>query len=349
MNYQQKRAKSIMKLFPKPISGKGFVNSLIDKLPMELHIPFYNYAGPGTNLELRLEKGIKPVNGLDHASMMHDVSYSRSKDPTIRSAADAVLQEAAWKRFKDPNASVGEKAASWLTTAAMKAKRAMGAGLKKRKSTTYKDFPVNLDESEKALILSSAEQKKPVNVSVNLFRTRESIINDTTLPLTNYQIKKLKKARKENKTSMKIKLSAKQIQHFKTGGFLPALLAAAPVVASVLGTIYNSYENKKTNNRLVQERIRHNQAMEEQGGSLKKRSRKRKGTGLYMNKKPKALNGGSLKKRTRKGTGLYMNKKPKMLSGGSLKKKTRKRKMLTGGSVMNPLLKELLLKKKTLR
>jgi hypothetical protein len=143
-------------------------------------------------------------------------------------------------------------------------------------------------------------------------------MNDASLPLTKYQIKKIKKARKENENSVKLKLSAKQVQHFKQGGFLPALIAAAPAVASVLGTIYNSYQNKKANNRLVEERIRHNRALEGKGLWMNKKP-KAFGDGLWMNKKPKAF-----------GDGLWMNKKPEALRG-------------------NGLLKELMLKKKTLR
>jgi hypothetical protein len=39
--------------------GGGFVNSLINKLPFELHIPGYNFCGPGTKLEERLKAVIK--------------------------------------------------------------------------------------------------------------------------------------------------------------------------------------------------------------------------------------------------------------------------------------------------
>jgi len=218
---------------------------------------------------------------------------------------------------------------AWLTTNTMKAKRALGAGLKK-KPTSYTDYPVNMDESEKAAVLSAVERKKPVNVTINLLRTRESIINDCSLPLTLYQIKKLKKARKENKTSMKLTLSVKQLENFKKGGFLPALVATAPAIASVLGTIYNSYQNKKANDQLTEEKIRHNRASE--------------GKGLYMNKKPKVLTGEGLrnKKKKQKATGLYMNKKPKALTGQGL----RKQKVTRGG---NPLLRELMIKKKILR
>jgi len=76
MDYQEKRFNAIMKLFPKPISGKGLVNSLINNLPFEIHLPGgYQYAGPGTNLELKLEKGVKPKNKLDEAAMFHDLAY----------------------------------------------------------------------------------------------------------------------------------------------------------------------------------------------------------------------------------------------------------------------------------
>ena len=90
----------------------------------------------------------------------------------------------------------------------------------------------------------------------------------------------------------------------------------------VLGNInvYNSYQNKKANDRLVEERIRHNRVLE--------------GKGLYASSvRTKKKGRPSVRRRRRtkkKGTGLYMNKKPKALTGG------------------NGLLKELMLKKKTL-
>lgn len=31
--------------------GKGLVNQLINKLPVELHIPGYSFCGPGTKLK----------------------------------------------------------------------------------------------------------------------------------------------------------------------------------------------------------------------------------------------------------------------------------------------------------
>jgi len=41
----------------------------------EWHIPFHNYAGPGTHINERINKGDKPINDLDKASMIHDIDY----------------------------------------------------------------------------------------------------------------------------------------------------------------------------------------------------------------------------------------------------------------------------------
>jgi len=118
--------------------------------------------------------------------MQHDTAYSQSKNLKDRHITDYELQEDAWKRVIDPDTSFGEEAAVWLTTNTMKVKRAVGAGV-------YVNHPINLDETSKAFVLSAVQSKHPVEISVNSFRTKESIMNETSLPLTRYQIKKIKK------------------------------------------------------------------------------------------------------------------------------------------------------------
>jgi hypothetical protein len=148
-------------------------------------------------------------------------------------------------------------------------------------------------------------------------------MNETSLPLTESQIKMLNRAKKQNKSSVKLKLSSKQVKQCREGGFLPALIAGVPAITSLLASVYNSYQNKKANDRLVEERIRHNRVLESEGGK-----------GLYMSRKPRALRGegvvSTATKKKKDGKGLYMGKKPRALGG-------------------NALMKELLLKKKTLR
>lgn len=44
----------------------GLIDYIINRLP-EIHIPGYQYCGPGTNLEKRLARGDQGINKLDKA------------------------------------------------------------------------------------------------------------------------------------------------------------------------------------------------------------------------------------------------------------------------------------------
>jgi len=111
--------------------GAGILNSIIDKLGangIELHYPGYNYLGPGTRLEERLRNNSVPINPLDEAAREHDISYSKFSDLPNRHIADRILENKSWKRVLSKDASLGERAAAWLTTNAMKIKRKLGMG-----------------------------------------------------------------------------------------------------------------------------------------------------------------------------------------------------------------------------
>ena len=111
--------------------GSGIINKAINALPFELHIPSYNFLGPGTKLEERLQRGDKPINKLDAAALEHDIAYSKANTSEDYKAADYKLEQEAWKRVTDPSAHLGERAAAWLTTNLMKLKQKTGQGLKK--------------------------------------------------------------------------------------------------------------------------------------------------------------------------------------------------------------------------
>lgn len=108
--------------------GRGVVNDFINNLGTELHIPGYNFAGPGTKLEKRLARGDKGINPLDEAAKEHDIAYSKYEDLPSRHRADKTLEYKAWDRVKAKDAKLGEKAAAWLVTNVMKAKRKLGMG-----------------------------------------------------------------------------------------------------------------------------------------------------------------------------------------------------------------------------
>ncbi|KAK7573579.1 hypothetical protein V9T40_010770 [Parthenolecanium corni] len=303
----------------------GILNSVIDSLPFPLHAPGTNYLGPGTPLAYNLRTGVKPTNKLDEAAMRHDIAYSLSKDLKDRHAADKILQKEAWARFKANDASKLEKLYGLATAGTMKLKRTLGAGMGssgKRSTVTYQKTAVNVDDADLARINNAIAQKSATTLTIRYKRTKNSVVGETSLPLTNSQVTRLKRAR-EKRRNVKINLSAAQIayltSHNKTGGFLPvAALAAIPAIAAVGSFItggVSAYNNKKANDRLIDEQIRHNKAME----SLNS------GKGIYIYKKPST------------GAGVRKRKKSKTVRVA--------KKQTSGGNVLM----DALLKKKTLR
>jgi len=69
------------------VRDSGLLNRAINALPIELHIPGYQFCGPGT----RLARGDRGINPLDAACREHDIAYSRSNDLGQRHVADRIL------------------------------------------------------------------------------------------------------------------------------------------------------------------------------------------------------------------------------------------------------------------
>lgn len=111
----------------------SLINWFINHLPFELHLPGYNFCGPGTKLRQRLARGDKGINLLDEYCKQHDIAYSKSKSILDRHKADIVLMKLARERALAPEATMNEKIASNLVSKAMLAKVASGAGLKNNK------------------------------------------------------------------------------------------------------------------------------------------------------------------------------------------------------------------------
>ena len=119
-------------------SGSGLINSLIDSLPFEAHIPGYSYCGPGTRIEERLKKNDPPVNSLDARCKTHDIFYLKNQDLESRHRADRELADQSWKIAGDSSKPWGERAAAYLVTNAMKSKLALGGKLKKKRGGKLK-------------------------------------------------------------------------------------------------------------------------------------------------------------------------------------------------------------------
>ena len=142
------------------VHGKGVVNSLINKLPVELHIPQFRFCGPGTELKKRLAKGQVGINPLDDACKDHDIAYSQNQENIkARNEADRVLADKAWERVKAKDASIGEKAAALAVTGIMKAKSKLGMGVNKKKRGAGIAFNKIVNAAKKSMVKSTDAQK----------------------------------------------------------------------------------------------------------------------------------------------------------------------------------------------
>ena len=241
--------------------GRGLVNSLINKLPFELHLPGYNYCGPGTKLEARLARGDRGVNQLDEYCKEHDIAYSRSKNLSDRHKADNILMNMAKNRRNASDATFGEKLAANLVQKVMKAKIKTGASLKKKK------FKTVLSHTKKKL-----REAKPKN-------------QNTAISFAYNAAKRIIKS-----SGNKVKVP-RIIPMPKSGGFLPLLpifagLSAIGSIAGGAASIAKTINSYKAAKKQFDEEQRHNKSMEAIAiGHGLHLTPYKKGFGLVINKK----------------------------------------------------------------
>ena len=78
------------KFVKKEVAGGRFLNSLVNKLSFEMHLPGHNFTGPGTKLNKRLnpdgtpKECSMPINRVDNAAYHHDLCYSKHDDTKTR-------------------------------------------------------------------------------------------------------------------------------------------------------------------------------------------------------------------------------------------------------------------------
>lgn len=255
----------------KTSQGKGLLNRAINNLPFELHLPGYSYCGPGTKLAERLARGDPPKNKLDAACKEHDIEYSKNKDLHQRHRADKVLENKAWQRVKAKDSNFGEKSAAWLVTNAMKAKRKLGMGARKR------------TKSFKSCILNKV--KKHVKHYGN------GIAKDNI----KLALKAARMAVKQTGGRKKVKLP-RVIPVPKVGGILPLIpifagLSALGALSGGAAGIAKAVTDARAANEKLKESQRHNKAMEDIALG-------KKGSGLYLAKH-------------KTGYGLFLKKMPK--------------------------------------
>src|SRR5436190_7398694 len=124
--YGAKYLKRTLSLIP---VGSGLVNDLINNLPFELHVPNYEFLGPGTKLDMRLKRGDTGINDLDKAALKHDKFYRDHKDTESRHIADKQLQDEAWGIAMSDNHDFLQRLVALPTAGTMWMKRKFGMGL----------------------------------------------------------------------------------------------------------------------------------------------------------------------------------------------------------------------------
>lgn len=175
-------------------TGMGLLDKLINKTPVELHVPGYQYCGPGTKLEKRLARGDLGINGLDRACKEHDIAYSKYKSGDGRYEADKKLSREAWNRVISRDASVAERATALGVAAAMKTKiklSKIGGRLKKMKKKCFKKLmgvinkAIKKKKLTKESIMAAVRSAKNFNKVNNIKHPRVIAIPKTggVLPL----------------------------------------------------------------------------------------------------------------------------------------------------------------------
>ena len=87
MSHMQKTKTQFIK---SDATGGSFLNSLMNKLPFEMHLPGHNFTGPDTKLYKRFnsdgtpKEWSIPINRVDNAGYHHDLCYSKLDDTNTR-------------------------------------------------------------------------------------------------------------------------------------------------------------------------------------------------------------------------------------------------------------------------
>ena len=86
--YHMRKTKT--QLIKRDAAGRSLLNTLVNKVPFEMHLPSHNFTGPGTKLYKRLnpngtpKEWSIPINKVDNAAYHHDLYYTKHDDTKTR-------------------------------------------------------------------------------------------------------------------------------------------------------------------------------------------------------------------------------------------------------------------------
>lgn len=104
---------------------------LVDAKTGEMHLPFMNYCGPGTRLDIKLNEdkspkpGFEPVDRVDEAALKHDIAY-KNRNFRARHEADKVIIN---EVLNIPNPTARERCESCIVIAIMFIKKMIDSAI----------------------------------------------------------------------------------------------------------------------------------------------------------------------------------------------------------------------------
>lgn len=242
--------------------GQNLIDA-VTKLPFELHIPGgYQFCGPATKLQKRLQRGDKGINPLDQACKQHDLVYDQSSNLKTRHIADKDLANRAWERVKAKDSTLGEKTAAWFVTNAMKIKTKLGMGSTRRRRRSRRQRKTKLGTGSTRRRRSRPQIPFMKNIFTPVLKEYKKNSGNVpaSLRAARYAIRK-SGGKKQIKVPRIIPIP-------KRGGFLPFLiplfasLSALGGIASGVSGIVKTVNAIKANKELLDETRRHNKALE---------------------------------------------------------------------------------------
>lgn len=232
----------------KQVEGYGLIDFIVNKLP-EIHIPGYQYCGPGTELEKRLARGDPGMNKLDKACKDHDIAYSSVKNSKGRREADKVLVARALPRIYSSDAKLGERTAALLVSGLIGAKiglSKLGLGFqrKNRKLQTLKKMKGHRrikSKKKKTIRKKNRSKLKRKSITFNeLLHGAKTSIKKSTMKSSS--LNDTIKAAIRNVKDMKRNKMVKIPRVLKVPKFGGSVLSVLPIISALsgVGTISSS-------------------------------------------------------------------------------------------------------------
>lgn len=266
--------------------GFGLIDRIIDKLP-EIHIPGYQYCGPGTDLEKRLARGDPGINKLDKACKDHDIAYATCNDSKSRRKADKDLVARAFKRTYSRDAKLNERAAALAVSTLMSTKMGLskiGLGLGEAKQKRQRQLKHKSQKRRQRrrhrTKTKTKNKKKSIAFSKIVRNAKKSIQNSKLKSSTvNETICAAIRSAKSVKRGKMVKLPRILKLPPYTGGVLPilpiltGLSAVGSITASTAG-IVKAIKDIGNAKKQLEENRRHSRSTEQSGTKI--------GRGLYL-------------------------------------------------------------------